>query len=135
MAFISQDDKKTLAPAIKAVFKKYGLKGSISIKNHMTLCANVSAGRLDLIGAAAEVFNYIGDFRTKAYYQASAYCATNPKYKDINIDIFNFYEDLKKAMRGALWFDKSDMMTDYFHTAYYMDINIGRWNKPYKLLA
>ena len=131
MAYISQEDKKTLAPAIKAVFKKYGLKGSISIKNHITLCANVSAGRLDLIGAAAAV----GDFRSSGYYQGNAYGATNEKYKDINIDIFNFYEELKKAMRGALWFDKSDLMTDYHHTAYFMDINIGRWDKPYKLLA
>ena len=131
MAFISQQDKKTLAPAIKAVFKKYGLKGTIAIKNHMTLCANVSAGRLDLIGAAAQV----GDFRSSGYYQANAYRPTNEKYKDINIDIFNFYEDLKKAMKGAIWFDKSDIMTDYFHTAYYMNINIGRWNKPYKLIS
>tara|TARA_Y100001937_G_scaffold94460_1_gene128117 strand:- start:105 stop:500 length:396 start_codon:yes stop_codon:yes gene_type:complete len=131
MAYISQEDKKTLAPAIKAVFKKYGLKGSISIKNHMTLCANVSAGRLDLIGAAAAV----GDFRSSGYYQGNAYGATNEKYKDINIDIFNFYEELKKAMRGALWFDKSDLMTDYHHTAYFMDINIGRWDKPYKLIT
>ena len=52
-----------------------------------------------------------------------------------HIDIFNFYEELKKAMRGSLWFDKSDIMTDYHHTAYFMDINIGQWNKPYKLLA
>ena len=131
MAFISQQDKKTLAPAIKAVFKKYGLKGTIAIKNHMTLCATVSAGRLDLIGAAAQV----GDFRSSGYYQANAYRPTNEKYKDINIDIFNFYEDLKKAMKGAIWFDKSDIMTDYFHTAFYIDINIGQWNKPYKLLA
>ena len=131
MAYISQEDKKTLAPAIKAVFKKYGLKGTISIKNHITLCANVSAGRLDLIGAAAAV----GDFRSSGYYQGNAYGATNPKYKDINIDIFNFYEELKKAMRGALWFDKSDLMTDYHHTAYFMDINIGRWNKPYQLIT
>ena len=131
MAFISQQDKKTLAPAIKAVFKKYGLKGTIGIENHMTLCANVSAGRLDLIGAAAQV----GDFRSSGYYQANAYRPTNEKYKDINIDIFNFYEDLKKAMKGAIWFDKSDIMTDYFHTAFYIDINIGRWNKPYKLIS
>jgi len=131
MAYISQEDKKTLAPAIKAVFKKYGLKGSISIKNHITLCANVSAGRLDLIGAAAAV----GSLRSTGYYQANPYRPTNEKYKDINLDIFNFYEQLKKAMRGTLWFDKSDLMTDYHHTAYFMDINIGRWNKPYQLIT
>ena len=131
MAYISQEDKKTLAPAIKAVFKKYGLKGTISIKNHISLCANVSAGRLDLIGAAAAV----GSLRSTGYYQANPYRPTNEKYKDINKDIFNFYEELKKAMRGALWFDKSDLMTDYHHTAYFMDINIGRWDKPYQLIT
>ena len=68
----------------------------------MTLCANVSAGRLDLLGAAAAV----SSLRSSGYYQANAYQPTNEKYKDINIDIFNFYEDLKKAMKGALWFDK-----------------------------
>ena len=131
MAYISQEDKKTLTPAIKAVFKKYGLKGTISIKNHITLCANVSAGRLDLLGAAKQV----GSLRSTGYYQANPYRPTNEKYKDINKDIFNFYEELKKAMRGALWFDKSDLMTDYHHTAYFMDINIGRWDKPYKLIT
>jgi hypothetical protein len=34
-------------------------------------------------------------------------------------------------MRGNDWFDESDSMTDYFHTAFYTDINVGRWNKPY----
>ena len=92
MAFISQQDKKTLAPAIKAVFKKYGLKGTISIRNRMVLCANISAGRLDLIGAADQ----IGGRPWKNHYQANAYGATNLKYKAINKDIFNFYEDLKK---------------------------------------
>ena len=31
MAYISQDEKKKLAPAIKAVLKKYGVKGTIGI--------------------------------------------------------------------------------------------------------
>ena len=79
MAYISQTDKKTLAPAIKAVFKKYGLKGTISIRHHSVLCANVSAGRLDLIGAADQ----IGGRPYNNHYQANAYAATNEKYKDI----------------------------------------------------
>jgi hypothetical protein len=24
-------------------------------------------------------------------------------------------------------------MTDYFNTAYYVDVNIGKWDKPYIL--
>jgi hypothetical protein len=26
-------------------------------------------------------------------------------------------------------------MTDYFDTAYYYDLNIGRWDKPYVVTA
>ena len=29
--------------------------------------------------------------------------------------------------------DNSDIMTDYFDVGWYIDINIGRWNKPYQL--
>ena len=48
------------------------------------------------------------------------------------IDVLKkFLKELHKAMKGTKWFDKSDIMTDYFHTAYYIDINIGKWSKPY----
>jgi len=38
-------------------------------------------------------------------------------------------------MKGDQWYDNSDAMTDYFDTAYYMDINVGQWDKPYVLTA
>jgi hypothetical protein len=34
---------------------------------------------------------------------------------------------------GDLWFDKSDIQTDYFHTAYYMSISVGKWDKPFQV--
>ncbi len=37
------------------------------------------------------------------------------------------------AMKGADWYDKSDAQIDYFDTAYYYDVNVGSWNKPYTL--
>ena len=38
-----------------------------------------------------------------------------------------------EALKSADWYDKSDAMTDYFNTAYYVDVNIGKWDKPYSL--
>ena len=32
---------------------------------------------------------------------------------------------------GRAWYDNSDAMTDYFDTAYYTNIRIGKWDKPY----
>lgn len=35
-----------------------------------------------------------------------------------------------EALRSAGWYDRSDAMIDYFDTAYYYEIEIGRWDKP-----
>jgi hypothetical protein len=46
----------------------------------------------------------------------------------------NFLTELFAAARGTEWYDRSDAMTDYFDTAYYIDVNVGSWNKPYALV-
>ena len=113
MAYISQKDKKELAPGIKAVLKKYGMKGSIAIKNHMSLVVNLQSGPIH--------FDMDGYTSVNVYHIDKHYTG---RAKD-------FLNELVVAMKGTKWFDKSDIMTDYFHTAYYIDINIGKWNKPY----
>ena len=45
-----------------------------------------------------------------------------------------FLTKLLDAMKGDKWFDKSDSMIDYFHTAWYNDIKIGEWNKPVEIV-
>jgi hypothetical protein len=42
---------------------------------------------------------------------------------------------LLAAMKGEMWYDNSDAMTDYFDTAFYTDINIGKWNQNYEVTA
>lgn len=32
---------------------------------------------------------------------------------------------------GRVYFDESDAMTDYFHTAFYTHLSIGKWDKDY----
>jgi hypothetical protein len=39
--------------------------------------------------------------------------------------------EIFKGMFDADYYDNSDAQTDYFDTAYYVDVNIGKWNKPY----
>ena len=113
MAYISQKDKKELAPGIKAVLKKYGMKGSIAVKNHMSLVVNLQSGPIH--------FDMDGYTSVNVYHIDKHYTG---RAKD-------FLNELVVAMKGTKWFDKSDIMTDYFHTAYYIDINVGKWNKPY----
>lgn len=134
MAWMNQERKSQLAPAIKAVLKKYGIKGSISVNNHSTLAVTLREGELDLIGEANRWNRDYARRTGQRFHPVVDYYQANP-YKDAaefsDPAIANFFRELTAAMRGNLWYDRSDAMTDYFDTAYYLSIDVGKWNKPY----
>ena len=35
---------------------------------------------------------------------------------------------------GKVWYNDSDAMIDYFDIAYYIHINVGKWNKQYEIV-
>jgi len=47
MAYISQEKKAKLSPTIKAILKKYKMKGTIAIKHHFSLVVNLQSGPID----------------------------------------------------------------------------------------
>jgi len=126
MAYVSQEMKKELAPQIKAVLKKYGMKGSIAVRHHMSLVCNIKSGKLDILGALG-ASEYERD-----------YIQVNPYWIEENYDnpeVVAFLSELKEAMEGPNFFCHDDSMTDYFHRSHYIDINVGQFNKPYVLEA
>ena len=122
MAYVSQDKKAALAPAIKAVLKKYGMKGTIAVQHHSTLVVNLKSGKLDLA-------------KGEKYVQVNPYWADKWAEEAGEKKIARFYRELFSAMKGPEFFDESDSMTDYFHCSHYIDVNVGKWNKPYELTA
>ena len=126
MAYVSQEMKKELAPQIKAVLKKYGMKGSLAVRHHSSLVCNIKSGKLDILGALGA-----------SEYQRD-YVQVNPYWIEENYDdaeVVAFLSELKDAMEGPNFFCHDDSMTDYFHRSHYIDINVGQFNKPYILEA
>ena len=37
MAYVSQEFKKEVAPVVKEILNRYGLKGTLSVRNHMAI--------------------------------------------------------------------------------------------------
>lgn len=138
MAYVSQEDKAKLAPGIKAVFAKYNVKGSISVRNHSSLVVTIKSGNLDFIGEANRWNREYAERTGQRFHPVSGYYQANP-YKGAgefaDPVIAAFFKELTAAMRGDLWYDNSDIMTDYFDTAYYLDINIGKWDRPYVFMG
>ena len=136
MAYVSQERKARLAPAIKAVCTKYGVKATLAVRHHSTLVINIKQGKLDFIGNynAETLSRYpVGDRRINL---ATDYIDVNPYWchEHFTGTAKNFLTELFAAAKGTEWYDRSDAQTDYFDTAYYIDVNIGSWNKPYALV-
>ena len=118
MAYVSQEKKAQLAPAIKAVLKKYNVKASISVRNHSTLVVTVKSGNMDF-----ETRDGYAD--VNVYWIDSHYAGIQRK----------FLNELLDAMKGPKYFNNDDAQTDYFNRSHYTDINIGCWNKPYVFMG
>ena len=91
------------------------MKGSIAVRNHSTLVVNIKSGALDFIGDSENEYIQVNQYWLSEHYKGEQ-CS--------------FLEELKESMDVGN-FDKSDPQTDYFHVGWYIDINIGQWDKPY----
>jgi hypothetical protein len=138
MAYISQEKKRELAPKIKSVLARYGMKGTISVDHHSSLYVNIKSGELDVIG---NFRNTLAN-RGHGWDHDTYWIKTPPTYMQVNQyhlsssysgRVLCFFEELFDAMKGPDWFDKSDSMSDYFHIAWYVNVNVGKWEKPYQL--
>ena len=129
MAYVSQELKAKLAPKIKAICKKYGVKASLAVRNHSTLVLNVKSGKIDFI-------NDFGDTpETRADAEKFGIQVNPYWYKEhFGGESYHFLSEVIPEMNDGNW-DKSDIQTDYFNVGWYIDVNIGKWNKPYTLEA
>ena len=136
MAYMNQERKAKIAQALKPILAKYKVKGSLSVRSHMTIVLTLKSGAIDFIGNSNRVCG-------NDHYQVARGFKPNTNGSDqVNPDWFQDHYDGKakaflteafKALKAADWYDESDAMTDYFNTAYYVDVNIGKWDKPYIL--
>ena len=132
MAYMNQQKKAVIASKLKPVLKKYGLKGSLSVNNHSTIVLTVKSGKIDFIkNFNSTIQSRPGGFRNGS--AAEKYINVNPYWyhEHFSGESKEFISEAMDALKSADWYDESDAQVDYFNTAYYVDINIGKWNKPY----
>ena len=135
MAYVSQEMKAKLAPAIKAACAKYGVKASIAVRNHSTLVVKIKSGALDFIGNFNKMVEKRDPCGTHGLRRADKSLDVNQFWYQDHFDgkCKKFLDELIPAMKGPDFFDHTDSQIDYFHCSHYIDINVGQWNKPYIL--
>lgn len=125
MAYMNQKRKAALVPGIKQVCTKYGVKATISVRDHSTLVLTLKSGPIDFIGNFMES-TCRDDQAVPEYIQVNEYW-----YHDhFSGPARNFLKEIIEAMNVGNH-DNSDIATDYFDVGWYTDINIGSYRSPY----
>jgi hypothetical protein len=115
MAYFSQERKKEMAPKIKALLDQYGMKGSLSVRNYSTVVLTLKSGPIDF-----GQDEHGGHLDVNVYWINEHYTGRAREFLS---------KAYKILMTGN--HNNSDIQTDYFDVGWYVDIDVGKWNKPY----
>jgi len=118
MAFVSSLQVAHARKALKAAYPQF--KFSVTGGGTSSVYVALVSGSVDLSADCQD-----------GYAQLNQYYLQNYKNEELYRNILaTLMQALAQA--GNPFFDVSDIMTDYFHTAYYYHLHIGKWNKPYE---
>ena len=138
MALMNQERKAKIVSAAKPVLAKYGMKATFRCDSSAITCT-LKSGSIDFISEMApqptsaawpgrvmetEALRSRYNFDVNSYWFHEHYTDGTAK---------NFIGEMMSALEAADYYDRSDSSTDYFDTAYYYNLNVGNWNKPYDL--
>ena len=138
MAYISTDDVKHIRNTLKKELPQY--KFSVVRDHH----SSVSIALMK--GPAFKDYEYfdryanetkVGNLSDGEHHQINQFHLEDFYGKE-NAEILDKIHVIAKTAPakngGKEWYNNSDIMTDYFDIAYYVHINVGKWDKQYEIV-
>jgi hypothetical protein len=111
MAYMNAERKKIIAANLKPVLKKYGMKGTLRVRNHIAIVLTLQSGPINFLNR-----DQINPYWFHEHFEGVAK---------------QFLTEAFAALKSAGYYNNSDASIDYFDVSYYYDISIGKYNKPY----
>ena len=138
MAYISTDDVKHIRNELKKELPQY--KFSVVRDHHSSVTISL------MKGPAFNDYEYFDRYNnvTKTanlsdgeHHHINQYHLEDFYGKE-NAEILSKIDTISRTAPakngGKVWYNDSDIQTDYFDIAYYVHINVGKWNKPYEVV-
>jgi hypothetical protein len=130
MAYISAEDVKAIRTELKQEFPKFKFavrKGSGSLSVDVVI-------KQATFAFEEQFTNSMG----KRYAQVNQYWINDHFSDDMEREFISRVNEIMHnapgRAGGRVYFDESDAMTDYFHTAFYTHLSIGEWDSEYKCI-
>tara|TARA_E500000178_G_scaffold285914_1_gene287557 strand:+ start:226 stop:648 length:423 start_codon:yes stop_codon:yes gene_type:complete len=137
MAYISTDDVKHIRNTLKKELPQF--KFSVVRDHHSSVTIALMKGPAfkdyeyfdrytheTKIGTLNEDHHQINQYHLESFYGKE-----NAKVLD---KIHSIALTAPAKNGGKVWYNNSDAMIDYFDTAYYVHIEVGKWNKQYEIV-
>lgn len=135
MAYVTEEIIKAARAGIKQLNKQYGVKATVSGLHTSTLKLTISEGCIDFISSYIETPQSQPQYQGLRFKQvrSNAYLKVNHYYLSENFSqkALEYLEKANAVLHVNHYWDKSDSQSDYFNCSFYVNIHIGRWNKPY----
>ena len=141
MAYVTKEVKQQVSTDLKALNKKYGVKTSVSGLHGSTIRVTITEGVIDFGSNMADCV--LNEWHGKPdkegrakYLQECKGVSVNHYYPEQQFSgiALEYIQEVIAILKKQHW-DESDVMMDYFQCSFYISIHIGRWDKPYKLVA
>jgi len=116
MAYMNSEKKAIIASNLKPVLKKFGVKGTLSVRDHSSIVLTLKSGKIDFSSDC----NQVNPYWFHEHYEGVAK---------------KFLTEAFAALKSAGWYNNTRSEIDHYDIAYYVDINIGKWNNAYKVEA
>ena len=137
MAYISTDDVKHIRNTLKTELPQY----KFSVVRDHTSSVTIALMK----GPAFKDYEYFDRYthetkigtlnkdhhQINQYHLEDFYGKENAKVLD---KIHSIALTAPAKNGGKVWYNNSDAMIDYFDTAYYVHIEVGKWNKQYEVV-
>lgn len=130
---MNKEKKATIKAALDKVLKPRGIKYSLRVRDHMAINCTITAAPID----------FIGNFKAKTGDKYQLKEGVRLDHMTVNLywidDHFSgeaaaILSEAAEALKAAGYYDNSNAQIDYFETAYYMHLDIGRYDKPFQFI-
>jgi hypothetical protein len=120
MAYMNKENATLIRNALKVAFPN--IKFAVRKDTH-SIHVTIASGDIDFSNLDKE-----GVWGVKGYAQINQF---HLHQYGQHQELFAKIIEIIKTAPADKWYDRSDSMTDYFDTAFYIHLNVGAWDKPY----
>lgn len=118
MAYVTATQVKQTREALKMAFPDFKFMVRKGPGSSSSINVSIMSGPLDF-------GNPQGGKTVNPYHVGSMYESHVVPFLEAVIKVIKYGTERQ-------YYDNSDPMTDYFDTAFYLDVEMGRWEKPYQ---